>query len=253
MTATAGSRPERLWVSQAIPILMYHQIDVPPARGTPLRGLVVSPRSFAWQMAMLRMLGFKGLSMRDLEPYLDGRRQGRVVGITFDDGYQNNFDHALPILRRYGHTATCYAVSGLMGQSNVWDHGVVAPKPLMDKEHSLRWLEAGMDIGSHTCRHIDLTVSDDSLAMQEMTESKAQLQDLLAIEVRHFCYPYGRIEPKHALMAQAAGYVTATTMRRGRVQAQHDPWLLPRVMVACATNPWQFLLKLVTRYEDRRG
>ncbi|MEY2622719.1 MAG: hypothetical protein RIT26_2539, partial [Pseudomonadota bacterium] len=108
-----------------IPILMYHQIDQPPPRGTPLRGLVVSPRSFSWQMAMLRALGYQGLSMRDLEPYLEGRKQGRVVGITFDDGYQNNFDHALPILRRHGHTATCYAVSGLIGQSNVWDAGVV--------------------------------------------------------------------------------------------------------------------------------
>ena len=73
-----------------IPILMYHQIDETPARGTPLRGLVVHPKSFAWQMLMLRAFGFCGLSMRDLEPYLSGEKQGRVVGITFDDGYENN-------------------------------------------------------------------------------------------------------------------------------------------------------------------
>ena len=100
-----------------IPILMYHQIDVPPPRGTPLRGLVVAPKSFAWQMALLRMLGFQGLSMRDLEPYLSGEKTGRVVGITFDDGYRNNLEHALPLLQRYGHTATCYAVSDLIGKT----------------------------------------------------------------------------------------------------------------------------------------
>jgi len=72
-----------------IPILMYHQIDVPPPSGTPLRGLVVSPASFSWQMRMLRVLGYKGLSMRDLEPYIFGTKQGKVVGLTFDDGYQN--------------------------------------------------------------------------------------------------------------------------------------------------------------------
>jgi peptidoglycan/xylan/chitin deacetylase (PgdA/CDA1 family) len=240
-------------VSQPIPILMYHQIDAPPPRGTPLRGLVVSPRSFAWQMAMLRLLGFRGLSMRDLEPYLDGRLQGRVVGITFDDGYQNNFDHALPVLQRHGHTATCYAVSGLIGQTNLWDEGVVTSKPLMDESSWKRWVEAGMDVGSHTCHHIDLTVSDDELAMSEMVESKVALEAMLGTEVRHFCYPYGRFEPKHAVMARSAGYVTATTMRRGRVDSARDRWLLPRVMVACATNPWQMLLKLATRYEDRRG
>ncbi len=236
-----------------IPILMYHQIDVPPARGTPLRGLVVSPRNFAWQMAMLRWLGFQGLSMHDLEPYLDGRKQGRVAGITFDDGYLNNYEHALPILKKYGHTATCYAVSDLIGQTNQWDEGMVAPKALMGRSHWLQWLDAGMDVGSHTCHHVDLTTSDDQLALQEMVLSKQSLQDELGTEVRHFCYPYGRCESKHAVMAKEAGYVTATTMRRGRADSARDRWLLPRVMVACATNPWQMWLKLCTQYEDRRG
>ena len=73
-----------------IPILMYHQIDAPPPRGTMLRGLIVAPSSFNWQMKMLRLMGYTGLSMRDLEPYLQGEKKGKVVGITFDDGYQNN-------------------------------------------------------------------------------------------------------------------------------------------------------------------
>jgi hypothetical protein len=49
-----------------IPILMYHQIDKPPQRETALRGLIVAPSSFAWQMRLLRWMGFQGLSMRDL-------------------------------------------------------------------------------------------------------------------------------------------------------------------------------------------
>ena len=59
----------------AIPILMYHQIDAPPARGSALRGLVVAPQSFARQMALLRLCGYRGLSMRDLEPYLQGEKR----------------------------------------------------------------------------------------------------------------------------------------------------------------------------------
>lgn len=104
-----------------IPILMYHQIDLPPPRGTPLRGLVASPGSFARQMFLLKCLDYKGLSMRDLEPYLKGERQGRVVGITFDDGCQNNVQNGLPVLKKHGFTATCYAVSSMIGGVNSWD------------------------------------------------------------------------------------------------------------------------------------
>ena len=240
-------------MSRPIPILMYHQIDAPPPRGTPLRGLVVSPRSFTWQMAMLRWLGFQGLSMRDLEPYLEGRKQGRVVGITFDDGYLNNFEYALPILSKYGHTATCYAVSSLIGKTNAWDEGVVISKALMGLDHWLRWLGAGMDVGSHTCHHVDLQVTDDEKALREMTDSKLELESLLDADVRHFCYPYGRLNSRHVEMARKSGYVTATTMRRGRVWPKCNPHDLPRVMVACATNPWQFILKLSTSYEDKRN
>lgn len=116
-----------------IPILMYHQIDVPPPSGTPLRGLVVSPGSFDRQMLLLKLLGYRGLSMRDLEPYLKGEKKGKVVGITFDDGYQNNLHNALPILKKFGFTATCYAVSGMIGGTNSWDQGLVAEKPIMSE------------------------------------------------------------------------------------------------------------------------
>ena len=118
-----------------IPILMYHQIDIPPVRGTPLRGLTVAPKSFEWQMKLLRYLGYRGLSMRDLEPFLSGARVGKVVGITFDDGYQNNVEYALPVLQKNRFTATCYGVSSMIGATNVWDAGKVEPKRLMTLEN----------------------------------------------------------------------------------------------------------------------
>jgi peptidoglycan/xylan/chitin deacetylase (PgdA/CDA1 family) len=240
-------------VTKPIPILVYHQIDKPPSRGTPLRGLVVSPHSFAWQMSMLKTLGYRGHSMHDLEPYLSGEKQGRVVGITFDDGYQNNFDLALPILKRYGHTATCYAVSEQVGKTNHWDDGLVATKSLMNRGQLLSWLDAGMDVGSHTCTHADLTKLEDKEALKEIKFSKLSLEDSLGTQIRHFCYPYGRMQPIHAQMARDCGYVTATMMKRGRVHSDHNPWELSRVLIARATNPIQFLMKLMTRYEDRRG
>src|SRR3954468_17188001 len=98
-TATrSGVRP--------IAILSYHQTRRPPPRGVPVRTLVLPPWRFALQLRTLKALGWTGLSMRDLEPYLRGEKAGKVFGITLDDGYLNNFEHALPVLRDIGFTAT---------------------------------------------------------------------------------------------------------------------------------------------------
>lgn len=238
----------------SIPILMYHQIDAPPRRGTPLRGLVVSPATFARQMFVLKCLGFRGLSMHDLEPYLEGKQHGKVVGITFDDGYQNNLTNALPTLAKHGFTATCYAVSGMLGGVNIWDKEIgVAQKPLMTAEDWHVWLDSGMEIGSHTRTHADLTRLDTDAAIDEIALSKQELEDSLGCSVRHFCYPYGRFDISHAQMVKQAGYVTATTTRRGQIQANDDPFSLRRILIAQATHIGLFIFKIITKYENRRG
>jgi peptidoglycan/xylan/chitin deacetylase (PgdA/CDA1 family) len=237
-----------------IPILMYHQIDTPPVRGTPLRGLVISPNSFSRQMFLLKCLGYKGLSMRDLEPYLNGKAQGRVIGITFDDGYQNNVRNALPILQKNGFTATCYGVSSMIGGVNSWDLDIgVEQKQLMTTHDWGLWLKAGMDVGSHTQTHADLSKLESSAALTQITASKKELENLLNCDVRHFCYPYGRFDASHNEMVKQAGYVTATTTQRGRALPGEDPYVLRRVLIAQATSLLQFTLKILTSYEDRRG
>lgn len=236
-----------------IPILMYHQIDVPPPSGTPLRGLVVSTAAFARQMALLKILGYSGMSLSKLEPYLEGRKSGRVVGITFDDGYLNNLSNALPTLLQHGFSATCYAVSNQIGGTNKWDQGLVAPTPLMSEEHWHEWLRCGMEIGSHTMDHVDLAATESQSALAQIQMSKRDLEQRFGCEVRHFCYPYGRYTLEHVDMVKTAGYATATTTRRGLAIAGQDPFQLRRVLVAQATNPFVFCMKILSKYEDRRG
>lgn len=237
----------------SIPILMYHQIDVPPHRGTSLRGLTVAPRSFARQMALLNLFGYQGLSMRDLMPYLQGTKTGKVVGLTFDDGYKNNVEHALPVLQKHGFTATCYGVSSMMGATNLWDQGLVAEKPLMSLGDWQRWRDAGMDVGSHTRTHAKLTELPADEARAQIADSKRELEQALGCEVHHFCYPYGWFAPEHRDMVAQAGYRTATTTVRGRVHRGADPFALNRIMVARATNAIQFAAKVMTGYEDKRS
>jgi len=237
-----------------IPILMYHQIEEPPPRGTTMRALIVAPKSFARQMALLRMLGYKGLSMGQLLPYLRGEKRGKVVGITFDDGYQNNLIHALPVLLKQGFSATCYGVSAAIGGTNSWDvpSGIIS-KPLMTAPEWQSWHASGMEIGSHTRNHVDLRACTDAQALDEIRSSRTELEQQLGCEVQHFCYPYGWFGPQHIQMAKEAGYLTATTTARGRAVPGDDLYSLKRIKVARATTLPMFAAKILSRYEDKRG
>jgi peptidoglycan/xylan/chitin deacetylase (PgdA/CDA1 family) len=236
-----------------IPILTYHQIDSPPPRGVPYRSLVISPAAFARQMGFLKVLGYRGLSMSRLEPFLRGEKTGKVVGITLDDGYVNNLAHALPALRRFGFSATCYIVSGQLGGSNMWDRAKGVPaQPLMDAQQLRAWVAGGQEVGAHTRNHINLMDADDVTANGEIAGCKHDLEQILDTEVRHFCYPYGSHRPEHAALVRAAGYATATTTERARSRADDDLLELPRVPVLRATSLPLLWLKLATEYEDRR-
>lgn len=246
MPATPAS-PQR-----PIPILVYHQISEAPPKGAPFRSLYVSPSAFSRQMALLKLLGYQGLSMSALLPYLRGEKNGKVVGITFDDGYRNNLTHALPVLQRHGFSSTCYAVSGLLGKTNEWDQGIgIAQVPLMTADELRLWVAGGQEVGSHTQSHVRLLQSDDHTALAEMTGDRAALEGLLATPVRHFCYPFGEYASQHLAMARQAGFQTVTTTRRGRSSAKNDLMELPRVPVVRSTSLPVFWLKIATAYEDR--
>lgn len=239
--------------SQPIPILVYHQIAAAPPEGSPFRSLYVAPEAFARQMEWLKLLGYTSLSMSALYPYLLGEKHGKVVGITFDDGYQNNLVHALPVLKKQGFSSTCYAVSGLLGKTNLWDASLgIAQTPLMNEAEIRQWKAAGQEIGSHTHQHIDLTVADDQTCRAEMGMGKKELEAVIEGPVNHFCYPYGRYEPKHSAIAGELGFMTATTTARSRCHAGMDLLQLPRVPVLRSTTLPVFWLKISTGYEDRR-
>ena len=236
-----------------IPVLVYHQIDEAPPKGQPFRSLYVSPAAFARQMTFLKLLGYTGLSMSALQPYLQGQRTGKVVGITFDDGYLNNLTHALPVLERRGFSSTCYAVSSLAGQTNRWDENIgIAQTPLMDAAQMRRWVAGGQEIGSHTRKHVNLPDLDDAACLAEITAGRCDLESMLDQPVHHFCYPYGRFESRHVEMAMNEGFQTATTTRRSRCLAGTDMLQIPRVPVVRSTSLPVFWLKIASAYEDRR-
>jgi peptidoglycan/xylan/chitin deacetylase (PgdA/CDA1 family) len=249
-------------LNQPIPILMYHQIGRPGARGLPLRGLSVSPVDFERHMRCLARWGYQGLSMSHLCAYLEGHKSAvrtqRVFGLTFDDGFENNLHHALPILHELGFSSTCFVVSQRLGQTNVWDaHLGVVPTRLMDLSQLRQWQAYGQEVGAHTATHARLTDLATAQARQEIESSRAALQDGLGQAIDHFAYPYGAFEAAHVAMVKEAGFATACTTRRGRYLGHtnrvEQAYTLPRVPIARTTTRLHLWLKTATGYEDRRG
>lgn len=236
-----------------IPILMYHQLGAPQPRGTPYRGLTVHPRDFQRQMVWLRRLGYRGLSMVQLLPYLAGEKHGKVFGITFDDGYQNVLDHAVPILEDCGFYATNYFVVRQLGGSNLWDRTEGVPAAaLMDAAGLRAWADAGHEVGSHTLNHPVLPRLSPQLAINEIRDSRDALEQISGTPVTAFCYPYGKYTPALAKQVQAAGYLSATTTARGLARVPDDAYALPRVAVMRSTLFVRFLQKCLTQLEDRK-
>ena len=240
---------------QNIPILMYHNIGKAPP-GTRLSSQYTGLGQFGRQMSVLHALGYRGLAMRDLLPYLLQNKAGKVFGITFDDGYKDNFELALPILKQFAFTATCFVVSNAIGQDNFWTKQQgVATKAMMQVEELRSWLAAGMELGSHTHNHVHLCQLQSEQARWELAISKEHLEGLLQVTIESFSYPYGEFDPRLAALVQELGYLSACTTLRGRVSLPYKGmdslFTLPRVHMTRRTTLPFFLLKFFSAYEDK--
>jgi peptidoglycan/xylan/chitin deacetylase (PgdA/CDA1 family) len=219
------------------PVLMYH--SVAPYEQDPYQ-VTVHPARFEQQLRWLRRRGLRGTSMREL---LAARRAGTdrgLVGLTFDDGYADFGEHVLPALARYGFTATVFVITDLLGGSNKWD--VLGPrKPLMTADQIRHVARHGMEIGSHSRRHVSLA-SLTSLCdlIGEVSESRTILADLTGEQITGFCYPYGHLNTLAVDAVRAAGYHYGCAIWRSPLTGLHA---LPRTYVGDRDGPLRLLAK----------
>jgi peptidoglycan/xylan/chitin deacetylase (PgdA/CDA1 family) len=203
---------------------MYHSVG--DCSDDPYR-ITVTPERLGEQLGRLRRRGLRGVSVAAL---LAARARGEghgLVGLTFDDGYADFVDHALPVLRRYDCGATLFVLPGRLGGDNAWDP--LGPrKPLLTADGIRHAAEAGVEIGSHGLTHVDLTQADDDLLRAETAESRAVLSELTGAPVDGFCYPYGTVDARAVEAVRAAGYTYACAIDPGPLTSLHA---LPRVHV----------------------
>lgn len=236
-----------------IPILMYHQIGIPPQRGAYLRGATVHPRRFAHQMLLLKRLGYRGVSLSEGLPYIQEKKKDKVVVITFDDGYQNVYEYARPILNTLGFTATNFIVTSQIGGVNKWMLAKGSLKaPLMSAKEIKQWVADGHEIGSHTVNHVYMTQLSKQEQLSELQASKNALEQLLNQPITSFCYPFGDIDAAAIQAVQNCGYQCAVATHKGLARSDDNLFALPRISIIRSNHWLRFAQKALTHLEHRR-
>ena len=233
---------------------MYHNIGIPP-KGIKFRGLYVLPLMFRFQMWYLKIAGFKVVPLRDIVDFIKGRNSHeKLVAITFDDGYQDFYDKAYPVIRKYHYPATVFIVSGFVGKENLWDYKELnVRKKLLDWNQILELKQNGVDPGGHSKTHPYLSQLSIEELQTEILDSKTTMEEKLKCPVDYFCYPYGDYNEKVVEVVTQAKYQGAVTVQRGFVLQGDNPFEIKRVLIKFNTHPLLFILKLYTSYETRKG
>ena len=206
-------------------VLLYHRIG-PPKLASLVAGQYVAPRLFRHQLDYLTARGWVCKSLGEI-----GEAGEKAFAVTFDDGYLSVYEHAVPILRQRGMTATLFVVADTIGGINVWDHKAGDLKEKMMSAEQIRELVAsGFEIGSHTLTHPHLTELDDDQLARELRESKSKIEEITGSEVVSFSYPYGDCDARVLAAAAEAGYKYGVTTRLGVLGASGQ-LEIPRVNV----------------------
>ncbi len=204
-----------------VTVLNYHKVDNMNI------SLSVLPDDFDKQMNYLKSEGYNTITPEQLYQHLVNGTQlpENPIIITFDDGYEDNYQYAYPILKKYGFTGTVFIITSLVGQQNylTWDQ--------------IKEMKAnGMDFQSHTVSHKSMTELTEQQLRDELVNSKKTLDEQLGQDTQFFAYPTGTYNLYIAKLVKDAGYKAAFTIKYGNVDNASNLYALERVPIFHTEN-----------------
>lgn len=218
-----------------VPVLMYHSVSDAPAATT--RALSVRPAMFAAQLRYLRHQGFSGLTFGEL---CQGRRTGqplpaRPIVLTFDDGYADLIESALPIMIEQGFPATVFVTTGWLVGAARYTAGT-PPDRMLSWGQVTELASAGVEIGAHSHSHAQLDQISEPRLRVELASSRRFLEDRLGRPVCSLAYPYGYSSKRVRGVAREVGYLQAAVVANAVAASACDPFGVPRLTIRRSTS-----------------
>lgn len=221
-----------------IPILMYHAVHVMDPSEASNANLIVDPDLFEAQIKALSKAGYYFLTPEEAykaftENALPAKK---VVWLTFDDGNEDFYTIAYPILKKYKAKATNNVITGFVKKGNAGNLTVKQMKEMMAH---------GMSFQSHTVNHPDLSATDKATQKVELTDSIDFLENKLNTKVNTIAYPSGRYNQTTLDLAKKT-YKLGLTTNEGLASAKDGLLSLNRVRILPTTTAKGLLSEIAT-------
>ncbi len=236
------------YYKREIPIIYYHRV-IKDLSQAGKHGIYVTAKMFDEHMHYLKSNGFQTVSFAGALQIKRENRKGKFVIITFDDGYEDNYLYAFPILKKYGYSATVFTVANL--ETNSWDEK--EPQARMLNTNQIKEMHKyGIEVGSHTLSHCDLTKVNLGEAEKELRESKKMLEDKLGFEIKSIAYPYGNCNDWIKKLAKNTGYKYSFASDKAPPGLHEDLQQIRRIAVFPNTNVRGLARKVKGNYTFRK-
>ncbi|MGY6274695.1 polysaccharide deacetylase family protein [Methylomonas sp. MgM2] len=232
-------------------ILMYHMISTPESDKE--IKYACPPELFEKHMAHLRLKKFNIVSLKTIEDYfvLGKSIPQKTIAITLDDGFEDNYTNAYPILTKYNIPATIFLTTGHIGSTNIWMESRGFPsRKLLSWTQIKEMSRNNITFGAHTVNHPKLPDLTDDIACQEITASKTTIEQQLGKECNYFAYPFGLFTDENRKQVEMAGFKLACSTRSGFNTPKRDPYLLHRIEVYGNDSRWRLKQKITFGMND---
>lgn len=207
-----------------VPILMYHYIGYNPDPSDKARDiLATNPDKFKQQMRYLSQQGYQTVSLDTLYAALKQQTTlpAKPIILTFDDGYEDFYTNAYPILQEFNYKATVFIPTGLIEKTPY----------LTWPQIQLMSTQGLITFGAHTVNHYNLTAILSDESWTEISQSKEELQDRLGIPINFFSYPGGSLNNLVVSQVQKAGFIGAVGTWSSHFQSEGTIYNMPRIRI----------------------